>query len=644
MSTTIRFWHSLRGRLLLGIGLPLLLFNTALTAIEYQQGKADAIAAMEDYLQEMASEHAERIDADFTAIAQVARSAASFMASYPVADDAALQRGLAANLTLQPLIYGSAIAFAPSVRRAAPYAFRTLTDATPQFMDIAQAYDYTGRDWYRLPMQTGTPIWSEPYFDAGAGNVLMVTYSAPLPAAQEGGGVLTVDVSLHDLQPDWPGLWGGYASIVSRQGAYLAHPQQELLRQEDVFATAARLGQPQLAEAGRRMQAGESGLVHLPDPRGIQGQAWLVFAPIPSTGWSLMAVVEEARILAPVQQRLARQVVWAVLAMALVFAALFFLAARFTRPLLPLSAAAQAVRAGDWDARVPPQPGQDEISQFGAVFNSMLDELKAALAARLEAVARRQAVESELQVAREIQLSLLPQERPEFGAVHGAMQPFELHGLCDPAMTMSGDFYDYFRLDADTLALVVADVCGKGLPAALFMAVARTSLRNFSASGRTPAETLAATNAALCVGNAQCMFVTLFYAHYQVSTGLLRYANAGHPPPCVVLASGSAVQLAGSGPLLGALPEAAYVTGEYQLNPGDTLFLYTDGVTEAGSDTQELYGEARLATWLEQMAGLPLAETCQRLAAQVDAYRHQERQDDITLLALRRQVAPHHGA
>jgi sigma-B regulation protein RsbU (phosphoserine phosphatase) len=590
---------------------------------------------METYLRELTGHRAARIDGEFSALAQAARSSAWHLEGIAPDDQAALDRNLRGTLAQSELIYGSAIAFDPELRRAAPYLYRPRGETSLRQMDIARdAYDYTSWDWFRLPREAGSPVWVEPYFDKGAGNVLMVTYGVPLSRQGRFRAVLTVDVSLERLRADMARVevQDGYLALASRRGVFLSHPRPDMVMRESVAGVAARLDLPELAAAAKDMAAGKSGVLRLRDPGDGEGMSWLVFAPIASTGWTLMALVEEEKVLAEVDQRLQRQLAVSLAGTLLVLLILLLTAVRITRPLVRLGETARQVGAGNLAARAQDVSSRDEIGRFATVFNHMLDELDAATAARIRETAARQAVESELKVALEIQRSLLPHVFPPFPD-HAE---FDLHAVCNPALSMSGDFYDFFLLDDKTLVLLIADVCGKGVPAALFMAVARTTLRNFSRPGWSPAEVLEAANQTLVAENEQNMFVTLFLAHYDLASGSLRYASAGHPPPCLVRAGTEIVRLPSQGGLFGVFAEARYDMGETRLAPGETLVLFTDGVTEAHDAAGTLYGEARLASLLQELAGRPAEAICRTVVADVDAYREDGRQDDVTLLVLRR--------
>lgn len=238
-------------------------------------------------------------------------------------------------------------------------------------------------------------------------------------------------------------------------------------------------------------------------------------------------------------------------------------------------------------------------------------------------------IKAELEVARALQIAILP-------------ATFPLRTGCDsaarmlPATTMGGDFYDFIELPHGQIGLVMADVSGKGVPAAFFMAVARTGLRGVAAEHLTPGACLAEANELLCAQNPLDLFVTVFYCMLDPLTGVLRYANGGHNPPYLRRADGSIEALTGAGGLvLGAMPGVDFPEHEVRLGIGDHLVLYTDGVTEAFNAAYEAYGEERLIAEIQAHGDGPAAGLVERICHSVTAFAGAAPQsDDITLIVL----------
>jgi len=245
--------------------------------------------------------------------------------------------------------------------------------------------------------------------------------------------------------------------------------------------------------------------------------------------------------------------------------------------------------------------------------------------------ARRQllSVEQELGVAARIQRTILPSQFPEAREV-------ELFASMTPAQQVGGDFYDFFWVGKRKLAVLVADVAGKGVPAALFMAVSRTLIRATASTGACPSECLERVNTILEAENSSNLFVTLIYGVIDLDAGTFDYANAGHNLPYHLHGEGIATLPNQGGIVLGVLPDASYETNRIQLKPGDALLLFTDGVTEAMDEERGLYGEDRLESLLEAQRQAPMKDLIDAITADVQKFSGNASQhDDITLLAFR---------
>lgn len=246
-----------------------------------------------------------------------------------------------------------------------------------------------------------------------------------------------------------------------------------------------------------------------------------------------------------------------------------------------------------------------------------------------------ESIKSDLAVASEIQQAILPRIFPPFPE---NAQQIDIAASMNAAKDVGGDFYDFFRIDDDHISFVIADVSGKGVPAAIFMAVSRTLIRATGIRGVTPSECITYCNSLLVEESVNCMFVTAFYGIYNLRTGEVTYTNAGHNPPYVVKADGSIHRLPiTKNVLVGFVEDFQYTEDTVQLEHGDTLLLYTDGVTEAINVNCEEYGTERLKAVLARHAQSNCQEMIDAVKADVKAFAGEEEQsDDITLLAIKR--------
>jgi sigma-B regulation protein RsbU (phosphoserine phosphatase) len=249
--------------------------------------------------------------------------------------------------------------------------------------------------------------------------------------------------------------------------------------------------------------------------------------------------------------------------------------------------------------------------------------------------ASKEKVENELNIAAQIQKSILPSEFPAFPE-HGE---FDLYAMMTPAREVGGDFYDFFFVDDDRLAVIIADVSDKGVPAALFMMISRTIFRSIAKQRKSPSQVLSETNDLLCEGNETGMFVTAFLAYYHLHTGRLTYSNGGHNAALLFGPNGVCRELAHKhSPALGVRPGLMYNEDVDTLEPRHILFLYTDGVTEASSPQDELYGVDRFTKLVCSCQSLKLSQMFNYIDKDLKEFQQGNQFDDTTVLALKREV------
>ena len=246
-----------------------------------------------------------------------------------------------------------------------------------------------------------------------------------------------------------------------------------------------------------------------------------------------------------------------------------------------------------------------------------------------------ESIKGDLAVASEIQQAILPRMFPPFPEEE---QQMDIAALMNAAKDVGGDFYDFFRIDDDHIGIVIADVSGKGVPAAIFMAVSRTLIRATGIRGVSPAECITYVNHLLTKESVNCMFVTMFYGIYNIRTGEIVYCNAGHNPPYLIKASGAVEPLPmPEDVIVGVIDDMEYHETVLQLDKGDMLLMFTDGVNEAMNPQLEEYGDDRLENTLRSLAGSSCQETIDGVKKSVAAFTEgAEQSDDITIQALKR--------
>lgn len=275
----------------------------------------------------------------------------------------------------------------------------------------------------------------------------------------------------------------------------------------------------------------------------------------------------------------------------------------------------------------------DEVENLSHALKRMERDINGYIENLTHVTAEKERIGAELSVATHIQASMLPCIFPAFPN----RREFDIYATMTPAKEVGGDFYDFFLVDDDHLAVVIADVSGKGAPAALFMVIAKTLIKDHTQSGKPPEEVFTEVNRQLCEANDENLFVTAWMGVLEISTGKLVYVNAGHNPPVIGRKNGETEFLRSRpGFVLAGLDFTKYRAGSLELMPGDLLYLYTDGVTEAMNTAQELYGEERLKRTLDANVSAAPEEIFKAVKKDLDDFVADAPQfDDITMLAMR---------
>ncbi len=300
-------------------------------------------------------------------------------------------------------------------------------------------------------------------------------------------------------------------------------------------------------------------------------------------------------------------------------------------PIRILRDAVGSVGKGDFETQVP-EAGPMEIRQLAASFNLLGGWLKEYMANYARVASQKERLESELSIASEIQMSLLPHTFTPF-----PNNPrLELHAIIQSARHVGGDFYDYFPLDDDRLFISIGDVCGKGAPAAILMAQTKSLLETAALGHAEPDQVLSHVNRRMAVDNDNCNFVTIFCGILNLASGELVFSNAGHNPPVMITAQGAQFLSVPEGPAVGFFEQSEFTASKITFSPGDALLAYTDGVTEAMNSQDAVFTEARLLSLMNSRSW----ESCRALTettfGEVTAFEEgAEQADDITLLAVR---------
>ena len=508
--------------------------------------------------------------------------------------------------------------------------------------------DYLEQEWFREAISADSAFWSKPFFDGRYAQTPLIAYMHPIHDRQGRtvaimGADLSLDFMTRQLQEQdsifnedtWAipmsvdKVFSSY--VLARDGTYITHPEHRRILKGNFYDHIKDADVQGLArEAIKYMSAGkksdnETDKVVLVN----RVKTYLFYEPINGTDWMLALSVpimslDLIGILVGILM---------VLLIAFMLLVTFFVCRhaikRVAMPLKQLAATADEVADGQFNTALPTIKSRDEIHLLRDSFENMQHSLATYVEELKNATAAKASMESELKIAHDIQMSMLPKTYPAFPDRHD----IDIYGVVMPAKAVGGDLYDFFIRD-EKLFFCIGDVSGKGVPASLVMAVTRSLFRNISAYTQEPSHIMIALNEALSSNNEAGMFVTLCIGVLDLSSGLMNYSNAGHNPP--LLLADSDVKILPCDPNIpaGVLPEWQYTDQHLQLKTGDSLFLYTDGLNEAEDDHHNQFGLDRMLQ-VAQFASNQPQRLIEAMTTSVKLFMgNAEQSDDLTMLAI----------
>ena len=487
-------------------------------------------------------------------------------------------------------------------------------------------FDYTGSEWYTLARDTGKAGFTDIYEDS-YGRGLMVSCYAPFYDKNgDFSGAVSMDILISDIYQQIVSMdvKDGNVLLIDNSGmtvdpadgTRLIHVT-ELVKDESINSA---------------LRQGESGFTITDD--GV----YYVYAPVTHTGWMLCIGIPESTVLESVYE-MDHSILLAMIFFGVVFALLIvsiaIISHRFakslTDPLITLGNDAAIISGGDLAFRAEVKTN-DEIGDLAIRFNEMAESLQKYVDDLTLVTAEKERIGTELALATRIQADMLPNIFPAFPD----RKDFDIYASMTPAKEVGGDFYDFFLIDDLHLGLVMADVSGKGVPAALFMMISKTILQNYAMSGFGPAKVLEKLNEQICKNNREEMFVTVWYGVLNLKTGHLVAANAGHEYPVIRRADGVfEVYKDKHGFVIGGMDGVHYKEYDLWLDPGSSIFVYTDGVPEATNAENVLFGMERTVEALNADPARDPKSLLEGVAEAVKDFVGDAPQfDDLTMLGL----------
>ena len=495
-------------------------------------------------------------------------------------------------------------------------------------------YQYFFMDWYLMPQLLDKPCWTEPYMDLDAptNTYEMVTSYCQAIKNKQGEfiGVINTSLSLNWLSHTISAVKpypNSYSIMIGRGGTYFVHPDTTKITRHTIFTQTMETPDTAMTALGHAMQRGEEGMKRMTiDDK----DCYVFYKPLGKTGCSMAIVCPESDIFGGFDRL--RHTVMGIVFVGLLLMLYFFIKiiTRELSPLHRLAKEAETIASGQFDTKLPDFQRNDEIGMLSHSFGNMQQSLVRYIEELKETTAQKASIESELNVASSIQMSMLPSVFPD-------REGLDMYASMTPAKEVGGDLYGYLLKD-EKLYFCVGDVSGKGVPASLFMAQVTRLFRTLANQMIQPADICTQMNEALSgEENQTCMFVTLFIGLVDLKTGHLSFCNAGHNPPVIGGGEhhGEFLQMLPNFPI-GVMPGLEFQGEEIDCIKGRPLFIYTDGLNEAENREHGQFGDDHLIDILRNTHFDTARLVVETLAAKVEEHRDgAEPNDDLTMMCLR---------
>ena len=554
-----------------------------------------------------------------------------------------------------------------------PYAVRDDDGNIKQHIIGNASHDYLKAEWFTEALEADSSYWSKPFFDATDSITPLVSYMMPIHDKQgKTVAILGADLSLNWMGErmrknlmmesdsinvslgnkedggtdgtlfsfEWRNLTTKF--IIDHDGTFLVHDNKDYIIKKNYFERAKETPDSTDDHVGHQMVAGrsgaycnETGLIVKPF-RYFDSEFWSVYMfyePVENTNWSIASVVRRINIDSIAVAMALAMIIMIAIALLVTRIVGKIIVKRIAKPLRVLAESANEVAKGNFSAPLPKIKHNDEIKLLRDSFEGMQHSLTTYIDELKETTASKAAIENELKVAHDIQMSMLPKTFPPYPE----RDDVDIYGKLMPAKDVGGDLFDFYIRD-EKLFFCIGDVSGKGVPASLVMAMTRSLFRNISLHVSEPNVIVKALNAAVADGNETNMFVTLFLGVLDLHTGVLQYCNAGHDSPLLIGKNVRTLDCDSNLPI-GVIGDWAFSRQEIQLESQTTIFLYTDGLNEAEDSMHAQFGESRIIHVAEsQLADGPVKPDT--IVSQMEETVHRfvdeaEQSDDLTMLAIK---------
>jgi len=499
---------------------------------------------------------------------------------------------------------------------------------------FADSADYQYSDWYQIPYLKKGAFWTEPWFDEIGTNQYVISLGTPIFRGGNVIGILRIDSGLVYLQSLVSPLKlrnSGYAFLISNTGTIITHPDDSLIMNESIFSLAEESRDEHLRDIGREMISGKINFVRIKGA-SILNDSWLYHSPLLNNSWSLGIVIANSDVMRDLNLILVIQVFVSIIVFLVISIIVYTRTQSVSKPLKSISELALQIGRGDFNAQLPETAKTYEIERLTEAFAAMQASLRDYLSNLERTNLEKNRILAEVRFASEIQKNLIP-SNTEYPCDR---QELRVHGILEPASDIGGDLYDYFMIDENHFCFAIADVVGKGIVAAMTMTIVSTFLRSMSQYHSKARDIVSNLNVFLCKNNIEANFVTILLGILDLKTGQLEFCNAGHVPMFVRKMDKSYAKYSVTHSTAVGVFDELHIDSEIiQLDMGDEIILFTDGITEAMNAEEDFLGISGLEK-IVQSLGTPNPSKNASLileAVHQFSYTSKER-DDITILVI----------
>lgn len=554
-------------------------------------------------------------------------------------------------LDANPRIQGVAVGYEEGVVKGhedgfAPYVMRSADGYICR--DVAEIKDYRKAEWFAEARKTGKSHWTKPFVESN-GQTVITAYTTPLTdASGKTYAVLALDLNLNVMADSLQSLRpypSAMLTVIDQDGMFVAHPDSSFIMKETLESAIAKADYAPNRRILDDIKAGKRGndSYYTKDDK-----VFVYYAPVAKNGWTITLEVPRSELAGGYDKMFKAMLFDMIVGILLLLAVSLFIINRIAKPLEVFAKAAKQMSHGDFKVQLPVIKDHNELYDLRAALATMGNSLNQYVHDLEESTKVKATIEGELNIARNIQMAMVPKKFPAYPE----RKDIDIYASLVPAKAVGGDLYD-FILDGDDFYFCIGDVSGKGIPASLFMAITRTLFRTLAVIKKTPAKIADAMNNVITESNDEFMFVTMYIGKCNLLTGELSLCNCGHNAPItngkfvkeedgrLVIGVSDSLRFISHAPTnipIGAARDYEYRQVEMRIERGVSIFLYTDGVTEAENKQKKLYGDDRL---MATISGLCTAESSAREiieSVEADVHEHTKganQSDDITMLCVR---------